>query len=158
VESSGALVRPPPRRRVLIVEPDRALRAALAAAAGPFAFVDACDSFEAANARIREVPYDLVVTNVRLQAYNGLHLVYLAKLLHSSTPAIAYDEQVDLGLASEVRRACAFYELAHRLPIVLPRYIDAALPAEDRRDPSIFDRRTSPRGGRRLWDRRQSSM
>ena len=86
------------------------------------------------------------------------HVVYLAKLLYPSTPAIAYDEQVDLGLASEVRRACAFYELAHRLPIALPRYIDATLPAEDRRDPSIFDRRTSPRGGRRLWDRRQSSM
>jgi DNA-binding NtrC family response regulator len=158
VESSGALLRPPLHRRVLIVEPDRALRAALAAAAGPFAFVDACDSFEAASSRIREASYDLVVTNVRLQAYNGLHLVYLAKLLHSSTPAIVYDEQVDRGLASEVHRACAFYELAHRLPVALPRYIDATLPAEDRRDPSVFDRRKSPRGGRRLWDRRPASM
>ena len=142
----------------MIVEPDPVFRVALAAAAEPFVLVDATGSFEAASARIRTESYALIVTNVRLQAYNGLHLVYLAKLVDASTPAIAYDERIDLGLASEVQRACAFYELAHRLPIVLPRYIGAPLPAADRRNPSMFDRRVSPRGGRRLWDRQSTPM
>ena len=151
-------VRPSSLRRVLIAEPDRALRVTLATVAAPFASVDACDSFEAATSRIRAETYDLIVTNVRLEAYNGLHLVYLAKLLNTSTQAIVYDAQVDPGLASEIHRACAFYEIADRLTVVLPRYIGAALPAADRRNPLAFDRRQSQRGGRRLWDRRQTAM
>lgn len=129
---------------------------ALGRAAEPFALIDSCDSFEAARSRIRADSYDLLVTNVRLKAYNGLHLVYLAKLANASVPAIVYDERTNLGLACEVQRACAFYELGHRLPLTLPRYIGAVLPPADRRNPSAFDRRQCPRGGRRLWDRRPS--
>jgi hypothetical protein len=55
-------------------------------------------------------------------------------------------------------RARAFYELAQRLPVSLSAYIDASLPVTDRRTPAISDRRRSPRGGRRSWDRYISKL
>src|SRR4029077_7162127 len=88
---------------------------------------------------------------IRLEAYNGLHLVHLAKLMGRSMHAIAYDEEI--ALSTDVRASGAFFELAPRMPIALPSYIDAILPDVDRRDPRLDDRRCSPRGGRRAWDR-----
>ena len=139
--------------RLLIVEPDSAVRAALGAIAGRLAQVDAARSFQIARTHLQEVAYDLLVTNARLKDYNGLHLVYLAKLSGSPVRAIVYAERADPGVATEVQRAGAFYEVADRLPINLPTYIAAPLPPRDRRDSSAFDRRTFPRGGRRRWDR-----
>ena len=94
--------------------------------------------------------HDLLVTRIRLEAYNGLHLVHLAKLMGKPTKAIAYDEGTTL--AKDVRAAGAFFELAVRMPIALPSYIEAALPSVDRRAPGRSDRRSHPRGGRRAWD------
>lgn len=139
--------------RVLIVEPDSTLRRALGAIAGRLAQVHASRSFHVARTRLREMAYDLLVTNVRLKDYNGLHLVYLVRLAGAPIHAVVYGNATDLGLASEVRRAGAFYEIAERLPITLPAYISAALPAADRRTSASYDRRTFPRGGRRGWDR-----
>lgn len=139
--------------RLLIVEPDSALRATLGAVAGRLAHVDAVRSFQIARTCLQETAYDLLVTNARLKDYNGLHLVYLVKLSGSPVRAIVYAERADPGVATEVQRAEAFYEVAERLPVTLPTYIAAPLPARDRRDSSAFDRRTFPRGGRRRWDR-----
>ena len=139
--------------RLLIVEPDSSLRAALGAVAGRLAQVDAARSFQIARTHLQEVTYDLLVTNARLKDYNGLHLVYLAKLSGSPVRAVVYAERADPGVATEVQRAGAFYEVADRLPVTLPPYIAAPLPPRDRRDSSAFDRRTFPRGGRRRWDR-----
>jgi DNA-binding NtrC family response regulator len=139
--------------RILIVEPDSTLRAALGAIAGRLAQVNTSRAFPVARTRLRSTVYDLLVTNVRLKDYNGLHLVYLVKLGGAPVHAVVYGNETDLGLASEVRRAGAFYEVAERLPITLPTYISAALPPADRRTSTSFDRRTFPRGGRRRWDR-----
>ena len=144
--------------RLLLVEPDPLTRAALSAAGGRSARVDVCSSFHSARARLKATAYDLIVTAARLREYNGIHLVYLARTAHESTNAIVYDEQVDPGFAAEVLRARAFYEIARRLPISLPAYIDASLPAADRRSPVIADRRLRPRGGRRRWDRHVSRL
>ncbi len=95
----------------------------------------------------------LLVTAARLREYNGLHLVYLTKQAHPSTRAVVYDGRIDAGFAFEVRRACGFYEAAHKITIALPTYVSASLPATDRRTPNLPDRRIHPRGGRRSWDR-----
>jgi DNA-binding NtrC family response regulator len=134
------------------VEPDPVRRIALGLAGGRLTHIDVCSSFQSARALVAATAYDLLVTNVRLEAYNGLHLVFLAKFAHAQVHAVVYDDRVDLGLASQVQRAGAFYEAAHRLPITLPAYVGAPLPAADRRTPAVFDRRMSARGGRRRWD------
>jgi hypothetical protein len=139
--------------RLLVVDPDPNMRAALAAAVDRSARVDACPSFQSARSRLDSNSYDLLVTAVRLMEYNGLHLVHLAKHAHPATDAVIYDERVDLGFVAEVRRACAFFEPAHKIAVTLPAYLGASLPATDRRMPTVPDRRLLPRGGRRLWDR-----
>jgi len=144
--------------RLLLVEPDPLTRAALGAAGGRSARVDACSSFHSARARLNATAYDLIVTAARLREYNGLHLVYLARNVHQPTNAIVYNEQVDPGYAAEVLRARAFYEIAQRLSVSLPAYIDASLPVTDRRAPAVADRRGRPRGGRRQWDRHVSQL
>jgi DNA-binding NtrC family response regulator len=144
--------------RLLLVEPDPLTRAALSAAGGRSARVDACSSFHSARARLNATAYDLIVTAARLREYNGIHLVYLARNAHAPTNAIVYDEQVDPGFAVEVQRARAFYELAERLRVSLSAYVDASLPVTDRRTPAISDRRQTPRGGRRKWDRHISKF
>ena len=142
-----------PTRRVLIVGPDSALRAGLITVAARTAHVEGCRSFTSARARLDSTAYDLIVTDARLSEYNGLHLVYLSKFLHASARAIVYDRDGDLGVAADVHHAGAFFEVAPRLLVTLPSYIDAPLPPADRRAPTAFDRRALPRGGRRLWDR-----
>jgi DNA-binding NtrC family response regulator len=142
-----------PARRVLIVGPHQALRAGLMAVAARTAHVDGCRSFKSARVKLQGPPYDLIVTAARLLEYNGLHLVYLARFAHPSVRAVVYGGDEDLGVAADVHRAGAFFEVAPRLVVTLPAYIAAPLPPTDRRAPAPFDRRSLPRGGRRLWDR-----
>jgi len=144
--------------RVLIVGPDRTLRARLLRVAARNADVEGCRSFKAARTRLQTSPYDLLVTDARLFEYNGIHLVYLARLSHPPTRAIVYDKDGDLAIASSVHRAGAFFEVASRLLVTLPSYVTALLPPADRRTPAVFDRRMMPRGGRRLSDRQVASI
>lgn len=139
--------------RVLIVGLDPALCSGLAEAIASRAHVQWCNSFRSALAYMDAVAQELIVTDLRLAEYNGLHLVYRARVAGSPARAIVYDKDGDLGVATEVHRAGAFFEVANRLLITLPSYIAAPLPPSDRRLPTCFDRRAEPRGGRRLWDR-----
>lgn len=135
---------------VLLVDPDPDGLGAVQAALGQIADVEACSEFRAARARLMAKPPDLLVTNLRLAAYNGLHLVHLAAGTH--TRCIAYAIYDDLVLAREVQAAGAFYERAKRLPLTLPSYVNALLPRHDRRNPTVLDRRLNFRGGRRCAD------
>jgi DNA-binding NtrC family response regulator len=139
--------------RVLIVGLDQALCGGLAEVIALRAQVHCCNSFRSALAYMDAVAQNLIVTDLRLNEYNGLHLVYRARVADSPARAIVYDKDGDLGVATEVHRAGAFFEVANRLLITLPSYIAASLPPSDRRVPTRFDRRAEPRGGRRLWDR-----
>lgn len=112
--------------------------------------VKSCSEFHEARRRLLAKPPDALVTNLRLQAYNGLHLVLLAAM--TSTRCLVYTESDDLILAREVQRLGAFYERSWRLPFVLPAFINAGLPARDRRDVGVLDRRLVSRGGRRATD------
>jgi hypothetical protein len=136
---------------ILLVEPDSTWRALLAARPpGP---VDEHDRFETARECLDLVRYDLIVANLRLGAYNGLHLVYLARVSGAATQAVVYDEGPAPGMARALRRAGAMYELRHRLVITLPTYVGANLSATDRRNPVGPDRRVVLRGGTATRDR-----
>jgi len=108
--------------------------------------------FESARRRLGTMRFDFVVSNLRLGAFNGLHLTYAA---NADTPArcVVYTEAREPALAQDVRRAGAFYEVTDRLPVTLAAYLGSPLPPSDRRDPATPDRRTPFRGGRRIWDR-----
>jgi DNA-binding NtrC family response regulator len=137
--------------QILLVEPDSTWRTLLATRlAGQ---LDVCDRFETARRSLDLVRYDLVVANLRLGAFNGLHLVYVARFLGAAMHAVVYDENLSVAMVREVQQAGALYDFKHRLAINLPTYVGAALPPADRRNPAVADRRPVPRGGRRGWDR-----
>ena len=109
--------------------------------------------FESARRQLATFRFDFVVSNVRLGAFNGLHLTYAVNAV-SPTRCIVYTEVREPALAEDVRRAGAFYEVADRLAVTLPAYLrTGSLPSSDRRDPAVPDRRAPFRGGRRIWDR-----
>jgi hypothetical protein len=111
-----------------------------------------CPDFAGARQELVRNRYDFLVTNLRLRAFNGLHLVYLAKSSGLPTQSIVYTERREVALAREVQAAGAFYELRESLPYVIGSYVAAALPSADRRDAAQKDRREVFRGGRRSSD------
>jgi hypothetical protein len=138
-------------RDIVIVDPDPQLLLAAKDAVQAFADVEACTDFRAARARLVAKPPDLLVTNIRLERFNGLHLVYVAA--GGPTRCLVYATEHDPVLAREVLAAGAFYERADRLPRVLASYARAtSLPAADRRSLTGIDRRSLARGGRRSAD------
>ena len=136
-------------RDILIVEPEPHRLLAAQVAVQSIADVEACSDFHVARARLIARPPDLLVTNLRLERFNGLHLVYVAA--GTATRCIVYAAHHDPLLAREAIAAGAFYELADRLPRVLPSYVNAILPARDRRSLSNVARSSVP-GGRRCTD------
>ena len=137
-------------QRILLVEPNADRRQAFASILAAGATVQACADFEAARRTLADTPCGLLITQLRLGPFNGLHLVYLARarLIRS----VVYDETTDLFLAREAQSAGAFYETIERLPLVLLNYVTLELPPIDRRDPVRADRRVMRRGGRRAAD------
>ena len=123
----------PNTAQILLVEPHGASREHLHALARVLGNVESCATFEAARARLMASPVDFLVTNIRLGAFNGLHLVYLSQSSEGRAPrAIVYDDGQNIGLAREAERAGAFYENAKSLPASLAAYLDGALPVRDR--------------------------
>jgi hypothetical protein len=57
--------------RVLLVEPDGAVRERLRSVAGRFGVVDSQAECPVAREHLLSNPYDWVVTNIRLAAHNG---------------------------------------------------------------------------------------
>jgi hypothetical protein len=140
-------------RRILLVEPDDDRRRILESAVASLAHVESHQRFETARRRLQlRPPFDLLVTNARLGAYNGLHLVHLGGSNLEGPRAVVYSDECDGWLGREVRRAGAFFELGTRLRVSLGGYLMGALPSHDRRDPAAPDRRTRLGGGRRRWD------
>ena len=143
---------PPAVKEALLVDPEIRGRSLgpVEAALRLVANVDVCTDFRSARARLLHQPPDLLITNLRLEAYNGLHLVLLAAT--TRTRCIVFSSPDDLGLAHEVQAAGAFFELSARLPEVLESYVNATLPLHDRRNITMLGR-LPLRGGRRCTDR-----
>jgi CheY-like chemotaxis protein len=143
----------PGRERVLLVEPDKSRRAHLSDVVREVADVDVHADFVGARAHLFSRPYDWLVTDMRLGAYNGLHLVYLAKASGLPIRSLVYADKRDLFLGQEAQRAGAFYEYRDRVDRALPVYLLSVMPPLDRRSLVSPDRRAAPfRGGRRCTD------
>jgi PleD family two-component response regulator len=108
-------------REILIVDPDPMALFRAQNAVQSVANVETCSDFRVARARLLARPPDLLVTNLRLERFNGLHLVYLTR--GTRTRSIVYSTQHDMGLAREARAAGASYERAERLPRALAWYV-----------------------------------
>ena len=77
-------------KQVLLVDDDRALLKVIERwLTGAGYAVVACDRFETAKRHLVETPPDVLLTDVRLGAFNGLQLVILAKEQAPRTVAIA---------------------------------------------------------------------
>jgi DNA-binding NtrC family response regulator len=138
-------------QRILLVEPNTTARDRFAAIlARVSADVQACADFLLARRAVEATAFDLLVTQLRLGAYNGVHLVYLAR--PHGMRCLVYAAVTDPVLAREVQSLGAFYERMDCLPLVLVNYVMHTLPPADRRDPERADRRGVRRGGRRVVD------
>lgn len=137
---------------LLLVEPNDAVAASISACVSDVAYVYRHTRFESARHELLNTPFDFVATNLRLGQFNGLHLVHLASTAAIPTRAIVYTERYEPALALGVQQAGAFYETRECLEQALVAYLKGALPAWDRRDPMVRDRRRESYGGRRCWD------
>lgn len=139
-------------RHIFLVEPEPygRISVAIQEALSGVAALDVCATFETGRMRLLTQPPELLITNLRLKEYNGLHLVHLAQGL--PTLCIVYATDHDALLAREVQELGAFYERAERMPLTVRAYVTATLPVRDRRAPSFLDRRRIFRGGRRATD------
>src|SRR5256885_3270187 len=95
------------RKRLLLVESNHDRLAMLAQASRWVATVDSYSDFAAARRRLLADPPDLLVTNIRLGAYNGLHLVHLAAASGFATRTIVYTDAPDPVLLREAQEAGA---------------------------------------------------
>jgi DNA-binding NtrC family response regulator len=144
------------RRRVLLVDSDRKWLDAVRERWSYLAQIDVCTDFAEARTRLFEAPVpELLVTNLRLGPFNGLHLVFLAQSANLPTRCLTYGAHnniTNMALAREAQSAGAFYEASYKLPHALSSYLQSELPDRDRRDPTRDDRRGTFRGGRRATD------
>jgi hypothetical protein len=139
-------------QRLLIVEPETMLRLKLRDAVTQLTVVDADSGVPTARHRLLLTSYNWLVTNIRLEAYNGLHLAYLARMAPTPPQILVYGDETDLLLAREAQQIGAFYEYRSSIADSLPGYLTSLLPPNDRRDAAVRDRRTLFRGGRRSGD------
>jgi DNA-binding NtrC family response regulator len=105
---------------VLLVGSDEALLTGLAemlAASGHT--VVSCPCFDEAKRYLQTATPHAIVTDVRLGAFNGLHLVLLAKERAPATTAIVYSGREDCGLRQEAATSGATYPEKEMLSVGL---------------------------------------
>ena len=96
--------------RVLVVDADpKALSATEGMLSGAGYLVTATTSFVTAMQRLMLAPPDLLMAEVRLGPYNGLHLVHRARVRHPEMMAIITDRKPDPVLQEEAANAKAAY-------------------------------------------------
>jgi len=137
-------------KKVLLVEPDRRVMAALEKTWSLVSYVECCSDFQTGRRKLLQEEPNLLVTNLCLREFNGLHLAYLAASSGLKTRCVAYANVHIPALAREAQSAGAFYERLSHLPFVPRCYAFRALPPADRRDPGVIERRHTFRGGRRV--------
>lgn len=115
-------------------------------------FVVRHSEFEHARRELREHPPALLIANMRLGAFNGIHLAHLARFAKPDVRVVIYADPHDPTLAREAQAAGAFYERGGFIAISLPALLRTNLPDQDRRGSITIDRRTTFRGGRRTTD------
>ena len=139
-------------RSALLVDPDADRLDLLRRQIDEVADVTSCVDFQTARSCLLDSPPDFLISHLRLGAYNGLHLAYLASQARLETRCLLYDEPLDVHLAFEAQLIGAFHETTSRLRFTIPAYIRAPLPERERRAANQNDRRGLFRGGRRATD------
>jgi len=140
---------------VLIVDPDRAWMRTVRASLPSGVDVETCSDFSVARARVLQRPPTFLITNLRLEANNGLHLVLLTTAANSNTRCLVFGEGDDDNWAArEVRRCGALFEQRDRLLNTANAFVNGQLTVCERRGTFGGDRRSGGRGGRRSTDLR----
>ena len=67
------------------------------------------DSFETARRLLHAEWFDLLITDIRLAAYNGLHLVFHSRVLNPACKAIVLASVRDASIEAETQRLDAHY-------------------------------------------------
>lgn len=99
-----------PAKRAVVVDDDAAmLRLLTLWLAGAGYDVESFDAFEPAHERATAAPPDLLITDVRLGAFNGLQLVVLARLAHPDLCAIVLTGFDDPVLRKDAEVAGAIF-------------------------------------------------
>lgn len=112
--------------RILIVTTDDALGHELAARLGSVR-TDLCSDFRSARAKLASGPYDLILTELRLGEFNGLHLAYIAKHEQPGARTVVFTAPFDAAFASEAVAAGAFYEHTQRIVASACAYLNAVM-------------------------------
>ncbi len=98
--------------RILVVEDERAALMGLVELRRTAGYdVEGAASFEEGRRALAERPPDLLVADIRLKAFNGLHLVILGRQASPEMPAIAMSAYEDATLATEAQRQGASFML-----------------------------------------------
>jgi two-component system response regulator YesN len=108
------------QRSILLVDDERVLLDGLERA---LAIADmevvACSNFEDAHRHLRSRPFDVLITDVRLGAFNGLQLAGLARDLYPDMKIVVFSGFDDVVLRQEAGRLDALYVVkpvtAHQL-------------------------------------------
>lgn len=98
---------------ILVVHPDAGVRSEMTATLRGGGYdVAAAATFHDATASIAERPPDLIITTVRLGAFNGLHLVLRGQAAHGQMAAVVLADPTDRTLAADASRLGAVLILA----------------------------------------------
>ena len=95
--------------RILVVEPNRESRTSLHVRGSRYGLVESFANFESARERVMAGGFDYLITNIQLEAFNGLHLVYLSRSLGVAATALAYTDVPNDSLAADAHAAGAAY-------------------------------------------------
>lgn len=134
-----ALLSGRPIENVLVVDPTFELQKTVQNVLRSLATVHSCSKFEDARDLLISNPPDLLVTSVRLQAHNGIHLVCLAAR-DPRTRSIVHLTAEDFGLAGEAEAAGALVVREPWLVVAIESLVLATL---RRRDSIAAERRLS---------------
>jgi DNA-binding NtrC family response regulator len=129
-----------PIKDVLVVDPSLELQRTVQNVLRSVAIVHSCSTFEDARRRLISSPPDLLITSVRLNAHNGLHLVYLAAR-NPRTRSLVHLTAEDFALTRDAESAGALVVREPWLVVALESIVLATLRRGDRRDPVATDRR-----------------
>lgn len=140
------------RPHVLIVEPDAFVSRRLKEACGVATHVTTCPDFPSGRERLMVEQPNFLITNLRLNEYNGLHLLFLSQTEDRAARCVIHTSRPDFSLIAEAQKLGALFEWTERLPYALHAYLQTAWPNGDRRSPHRIDRRRMFRGGRRAPD------
>jgi DNA-binding NtrC family response regulator len=106
----GDGVAPGDSRRVLVVDDDPQLLRLVSQWLRDGGFnVTPCNSFNEAKQLLASAPPDVLVTDVRLGAFNGLQLVILVKEQHPTTRTVVMSAYDDPALRREADQCGASY-------------------------------------------------